>query len=58
MFEQVVQVVGALLILSAYVLAQFGVFDQGSRRYLVPNLVGSAVLTWDAWIEGSGASCC
>ena len=51
MFGQLVQVVGALLILSAYVLAQFGVFDPRSWRYLVPNLVGSAVLTWDAWIE-------
>jgi hypothetical protein len=31
---QAAQVVGALLILAAYVLAQFGVLDQRSYRYL------------------------
>jgi hypothetical protein len=42
--DQVVQIVGALLILLAYAAAQFGAMDQHSRLYLVLNLVGSAVL--------------
>ena len=49
--DQVVQVVGALLILAAYAAAQFGALDQHSRLYLVLNLVGSAVLTVLAWHE-------
>jgi hypothetical protein len=48
---QIVQVLGAVLILAAYVLAQFRVLDQDSRGYLVANLVGSAVLAVDAWLE-------
>jgi hypothetical protein len=47
----VVQIVGALLILAAYAAAQFGVFDQASRIYLVLNLVGSAILAVLAWYE-------
>jgi FAD binding domain len=42
---QLVQVLGAVLILAAYAAAQFGVWDQRSRLYLLLNLVGSAVLT-------------
>ena len=49
--DQVVQVIGALLILVAYAAAQFGALDQHSRVYLVLNLVGSAVLTLLAWQE-------
>ena len=48
---QTIQVLGALLILGAYVLAQFRVLAQDSRAYLWPNLVGSAVLAVDAWLE-------
>jgi hypothetical protein len=40
-----------VLILAAYALAQFGVWDQRSRVYLLLNLVGSAVLTVLAWRE-------
>lgn len=47
--HQVVQVIGALLILSGFVLAQFRLLDQRSLWYLVVNLVGSAILTLDAW---------
>ena len=47
--HQVVQVIGALLILSGFVLAQFRLFDPRSLWYLVVNLVGSAILTVDAW---------
>jgi hypothetical protein len=48
---QLAQVLGAVLILAAYAAAQFGVWDQRSRLYLVLNLVGSAVLTVLAWRE-------
>ncbi len=47
--HQVVQVIGALLILSGFVLAQFLLLDPRSLWYLVVNLVGSAILTVDAW---------
>jgi membrane-bound ClpP family serine protease len=47
--EHLVQIVGALLILIAFVAAQYGVFRPDSTVYLVLNLVGSAVLTVDAW---------
>jgi hypothetical protein len=48
---EVAQVLGAVLILAAYAAAQFGVWNQRSRVYLVLNLVGSAVLTVLAWHE-------
>ena len=48
---QVAQVIGALLILAAYVLAQFGVLDQRSSWYLWLNLVGAGALTVLAWHE-------
>jgi hypothetical protein len=47
--HQVVQVIGALLILFGFVLAQFRLLDPRSLWYLVVNLVGSAILTVDAW---------
>jgi hypothetical protein len=49
--HQLVQIAGALLILSGFVLAQFGVLDPRSLWYLVVNVVGSAVLTVDAYRE-------
>lgn len=49
--DQAVQIVGALLILTAYAAAQFGVLDQSSRLYLVLNLIGSATLAVLAWYE-------
>jgi hypothetical protein len=49
--SQWVQIAGALLILVAYGLAQLGVWSPASYRYLVPNLVGAAVLTVDAFHE-------
>lgn len=48
---QIVQVIGSLLILAGFALAQRGVLDQKSRTYLVLNLVGSAVLTVEAILE-------
>jgi len=48
---QLVQILGALLILLAYGAAQFGFLNQHSRVYLVLNLAGSAVLAVIAWLE-------
>ncbi len=50
--EQLVQIVGAILILVAYAGAQAGRLDQRSISYLVLNLVGSAILAVLAAIEG------
>ena len=41
---QVLQLVGALLVLAGYTLAQLGRWDPQSIPYLVVNLVGSAIL--------------
>jgi hypothetical protein len=51
MVYQIVQVVGSLLILAAFVAALLGRLDQASYRYLIPNAVGSAVLTVTAVIN-------
>ena len=48
---QVVQIVGSLLILAGFTLAQRGLLDQKSVRYLVLNLVGSSILTVEAILE-------
>jgi hypothetical protein len=48
---QLAQILGAVLILFAYAAAQFGIWDQRSRLYLLLNLIGSAVLTVLAWHE-------
>jgi hypothetical protein len=49
--EQLVQVLGAVLILVAFAAAQFGAMDQHSRAYLVLNFVGSTILAFLAWHE-------
>jgi hypothetical protein len=48
---QLAQVVGALLILAAYALAQFGVLNQRSYWYIGLNLVGATALAILAWYE-------
>jgi hypothetical protein len=47
--EQLVQILGALLILAAFVAGQLGVLRADSRLYLWLNLGGSVILTVDAW---------
>jgi hypothetical protein len=42
--DQIVQVLGSLLILTAFTAAQRGWLSTASRVYLVLNLVGSSVL--------------
>ena len=45
---QLVQIVGSLLILAAFALAQRGLLDQRSRVYLALNLAGSSILAVEA----------
>jgi hypothetical protein len=49
--DQLIQIIGALLILVAFAAAQFGAMDQHSRAYLVLNFVGSVILAVLAWHE-------
>lgn len=42
--DQVIQVLGSLLILTAFVAAQRGRLSTDSRPYLALNLIGGAVL--------------
>lgn len=48
---QGVQIGGALLILTGFILAQFRVLDQRSLSYLLLNLIGSGLLAVDAYAE-------
>ncbi|WP_349899752.1 CBU_0592 family membrane protein [Parafrigoribacterium soli] len=47
----VIQVTGSLLVLAGFALAQWGILDQKSLRYLVLNAVGSTVLAVNAIFE-------
>lgn len=49
--DQLVQVVGALLILAGFAAVQFERMRPDSRLYLALNLAGSAILAVLAWIE-------
>lgn len=49
---QVIQIIGALIILGAFAANQLGEMRTDSRRYLLLNLVGSVVLAIIAVIEG------
>jgi hypothetical protein len=49
--DQVVQVIGALLILAGFAAAQFGLLRVDSVPYLVLNLGGSALLAYLAAVE-------
>ena len=42
--EQILQIAGAILVLSAFVLSQLGRLATTSRAYLVLNLVGAGIL--------------
>jgi hypothetical protein len=48
---QVVQIVGALMILAGFAAAQFGWMRIDSLLYLLLNFAGSAVLAVLAWVE-------
>lgn len=49
--EQVVQIIGALLVLAGFALAQFRLMDVDSYPYLWFNLAGSAILAALALLE-------
>jgi hypothetical protein len=49
--EQVIQVLGSLLILIAFAAAQRGAIGQTSKSYLVLNVVGSTILALLAALE-------
>jgi hypothetical protein len=49
--HSLVQIAGAVAILTGFALAQWGVLDGRSRSYLVLNLAGAAVLAVDAYLE-------
>jgi hypothetical protein len=42
--DQLIQIIGALLILAAFAAVQFDRMEPTSRRYLALNLAGSAIL--------------
>jgi hypothetical protein len=46
-----IQIVGSLLILAAFVASLLGRLNQSSYRYLIPNAIGSGVLTATAVIS-------
>ena len=46
--DALVQIGGAMLILAAFILAQVGRLETGSRAYLGLNLAGSSILAVDA----------
>lgn len=48
---QLIQIIGSLLVLAGFALAQLGILDQKSRRYLILNVIGSGVLAVDAVVE-------
>ncbi len=50
--EQLGELVGAALILSAFVLAQLGRLATTSLAYLVPNFTGAALLAVVAAVDG------
>lgn len=47
----VVQILGSLFVLAGFAMAQWGVLDLKSRRYLALNTLGSTVLAVDAVVE-------
>ncbi len=50
--EQLFELLGAVLILSAFVLAQLGRLATASLRYMVLNFVGAGILAFVAAFDG------
>ncbi len=42
--DQVIQMVGAVLILAGFILSQMNLLDANSYRYLLLNLIGAGIL--------------
>jgi hypothetical protein len=49
--SQLVQILGSLLVLAGFALAQWGYLNPKSLTYLVLNTVGSAILAVNAVLE-------
>ncbi|MBB5872312.1 hypothetical protein F4553_005746 [Allocatelliglobosispora scoriae] len=49
MNHDLLQIVGALLVLTAFALTQSGVLNPKAVAYLLLNIVGAGVLAWLAW---------
>ena len=56
--DQIIQIIGALLILSGFAGSQFGYLDQRSWTYLIVNALGSAILAFLGWHERQWGSFC
>ena len=50
--DQVVQIVGAVLILAGFMLSQRNLLDMSSYMYLILNLAGASILAVLAFQEG------
>ena len=50
--EQLIEVVGAVLVLSAFLLAQLGRLATASLTYMVLNFVGAGILALVAAFDG------
>ncbi len=50
--ESLIEILGAVLLLSAFVLAQSGRLRTASPTYLLLNLVGSGILAFVAAVDG------
>lgn len=50
--EQFIQIVGALLVLAAFLLAQFDILDARTLRYLWSNAIGSTAMAITAVVTG------
>ena len=48
---QLIQIVGALLNMSAFALLHFELASSSALRYLVPNFLGSVVLSASAFVD-------
>jgi hypothetical protein len=51
MLEQIMAVVGAVLILAAYAALQADRLEQKGRTFCLMNFFGSAMLTWVAIVD-------
>jgi hypothetical protein len=49
--DQIIQIVGALLVLLGFVLAQVRVWSADAWGYLWVNLFGAAILAWVAFVD-------
>ena len=49
--DQIIQIVGALLILLGFVLAQLRVWGTDAWGYLWVNLFGAGILAWVAFVD-------